>query len=232
MSRNQPELSGALTNWLAFTEANTPARDELVDVASHWHRLDTLIGEIRSAPDATQEAALKQEQESLLNDFLGVTEHSTWTGQFRYVPRSRGIGQLAGSVRGDMTLFTLYQNGGIGAFNIIPENMPAAGLVRSRDILGGKKWVVSIAYSSKIPADTAIWDRFLTKKGKRGWYYRIPADSQVALVVNRESKASSRVQIAQHGCVAFLPPTASSAKIQSNIDLDPNTGGVDWPNGG
>lgn len=223
--KTQPENQAAAKNWEAFTDKHAKGCNEITRAVTAYADLVKLnsLKDLAKAP--ADRAAFDAQRTTILARFLGTKSERTWIGQFRWVPPNRDARVTAGTVPASQQLFVLWSNRGVPQFDYPPEAPPSPTLTGGKKS-GEKALVVKLVCESTVPPQTPAWQSLLGQEGRHGWHYRIPAQARVNLYVGKESRAMKRLDVAQHGCVAFLPATSSSQKVTSNVDLDPLTGAL------
>lgn len=242
LSNVAKDMSGAaIDKWKAFARNRGPAYNEIAGATRAARQIDSFSETFNRAPDAAARDKLERSIADLRSQFIGAEKGLTWVGQFRCDPADRRL-------NASITLFFLGNKSGINwtTSEKWPEIKPSNEFSKSQiepdadeawqqalkkmlkvnDDPEKKKTAVAVVWDSTVPASAARWIVAPNDHKKHGWYYRVPADAIVTIKVNDETKLKRRLQIAQHGCVAFLPATTGGAKIVSNIDLDPVTGAL------
>ncbi|MDB6076618.1 MAG: hypothetical protein JWO82_365 [Akkermansiaceae bacterium] len=212
--------------WKRFRAERKKAYREVQNAVEEFKKLKSVEALMATPRTSTDYAYYAAERDKLRAEFASAAkEKSTWVSQFRWTPPSRLPDDFEGPNVESKTLLTL-KNGKITyGEHILPETFPKSDFW-SNKATGELSVIVTL--KSQIPKEAEFWNKQLKGKQERGWHYRIPAPSTVAVYAGGDPspKVVKQTYIGQQGCVAFLPATTASHKITSNVELDPVTGAL------
>jgi hypothetical protein len=161
---------------------------------------------------------------AILEFFTTKTTDKNWTGRFHWEPKKRCAGKTSGCLPDGVVLFSYSEADGLGKVGPTVESDAPLDDLRKPKTAGGADFQVALSLASQIPPGTDQWDAMRKGGGRRGWHYILPAQSKLTVSVKGNVVATKRVQIAQHGAVAFTPSTTGGPKVQANVKLDSVTG--------
>ncbi len=173
--------------------------------------------------------------------FIGTEKETVWTGDFDFIPHaSRTVGGKRQPPVREASLLALSEAHGACSLDTNEPGPPSGFNSKLCDdkefqkttiikvqVLPGRR-----SHSTPIPQTAdVIRSADLTQKGKRGFYYRVPAEALAKIISvegNKEGEVIMRqpVTVAQYGVTVSLPASSGGRKTNYSLELSEVTGAM------